>query len=165
MAADFFSRNDPRFGPNMANYFELVRENDLALTHALTNPQVDRSKRDSQLDDPYIALGVVRETADGIIVRGARMLATWMSYDDFEALIDRIFTAPLLGCPIVFGVSDNDRGLWDNSAAAFLGWRPKDNAEIFRAEVDAAMPVPPRDDSRSRYHGGHFIDEPIFAED
>ena len=76
MAAEFFARNDPRFGPNMANYFELVREQDLALTHALTNPQVDRSKRDSELPDPYIALGVVRETSDGIVVRGARMLAT-----------------------------------------------------------------------------------------
>ncbi len=76
MAADFFSKNDPRFGPNMANYFEHVRENDLALTHALTNPQVDRSKRDSEHADPYIALGVVRETSEGIIVRGARMLAT-----------------------------------------------------------------------------------------
>jgi 4-hydroxyphenylacetate 3-monooxygenase len=76
MAADYFAQNDPRFGPNMHNYFEYVRENDLALTHALTNPQVDRSKRDSELADPYIALGVVRETSDGIIVRGARMLAT-----------------------------------------------------------------------------------------
>jgi 4-hydroxyphenylacetate 3-monooxygenase len=76
IAADFFSKNDPRFGPNMANYFEHVREHDLALTHALTNPQVDRSKRDSEHADPYIALGVVRETSDGIVVRGARMLAT-----------------------------------------------------------------------------------------
>jgi 4-hydroxyphenylacetate 3-monooxygenase len=76
MAADYFDQCDPRFGANMANYFELVRENDLALTHALTNPQVDRSKRDSEHADPYIALGVVRETSDGIVVRGARMLAT-----------------------------------------------------------------------------------------
>jgi len=76
MAADYFSGNDPRFGPNMANYFEYVRENDLALTHALTNPQIDRSKRDSEHSDPYIALGVVRETDEGIVVRGARMLAT-----------------------------------------------------------------------------------------
>lgn len=76
MAGDYFAQCDPRFGRNMANYFELVRENDLALTHALTNPQVDRSKRDSEHADPFIALGVVRETSDGIIVRGARMLAT-----------------------------------------------------------------------------------------
>jgi uronate dehydrogenase len=93
-----------------------------------------------------------------------RMLATWMSFDDFEGLIDRVFNAPLLGCPIIFGVSDNDRALWDNSQAAFLGWRPKDNAEIFRAEIDAAMPVPSRNEPASLYHGGHFVDEPIIPE-
>jgi 4-hydroxyphenylacetate 3-monooxygenase len=75
-AGEYFARCRPEFGRNMANYFEHVREHDLALTHALTNPQVDRSKRDSELDDPFTALGVVRETSDGIVVRGARMLAT-----------------------------------------------------------------------------------------
>lgn len=97
--------------------------------------------------------------------RNHRMLATWMSFDDFEALIDRVFTVTLLGCPIIFGASDNDRSLWDNSKAAYLGWRPKDNAETFRAEIDTAMPAPPRDDAASLYHGGHFVREPIFAED
>ena len=76
MAGDYFSQCDPRFGPNALAYFHHVRDHDLALTHALTNPQVDRSKSASELDDPFIALGLVRETADGIIVRGARMLAT-----------------------------------------------------------------------------------------
>ena len=76
MAADYFSQCDPRFGPNALAYFHHVRDHDLTLTHALTNPQVDRSKSVSELDDPFVALGVVRETADGIIVRGARMLAT-----------------------------------------------------------------------------------------
>ena len=76
MAGDYFDRCDPRFGPNMAAYFEHVRENDLTLTHALTSPQVDRSKGLNELDDPFIALGLVRETSEGIVVRGARMLAT-----------------------------------------------------------------------------------------
>lgn len=76
VASDYFATCRPEFGDNIAAYFEHVRENDLALTHALTNPQVDRSKRDSELDDPFTALGVVRETSDGIVVRGARMLAT-----------------------------------------------------------------------------------------
>jgi 4-hydroxyphenylacetate 3-monooxygenase len=76
MAPEYFAQCRPEFGRNIADYFELVRENDLALTHALTNPQVDRSKRDSELDDPFTALGVVREQSDGIVVRGARMLAT-----------------------------------------------------------------------------------------
>ncbi len=75
-AADYFAGCDPRFGENMRRYYEHVRENDLCLTHALTNPQVNRSARADEMDDPYIALGLVRETDEGIIVRGARMMAT-----------------------------------------------------------------------------------------
>ncbi len=76
MAKPYFDAVKAGYGDNMAAYFEYVRENDLALTHALTHPQVDRSKPVSELDDPFTALGVVEERSDGIIVRGARMLAT-----------------------------------------------------------------------------------------
>ena len=75
-AAEYFSENDPRFGENMRRYYEYVRENDLVLTHALTNPQVNRSVSAAGLADPYIALGVVEQNAKGIVVRGARMMAT-----------------------------------------------------------------------------------------
>jgi len=75
-ASEYFSQCDPRFGENIRRYYEYVREGDLCLTHALTNPQVNRSARADQLDDPYIALGLVKETAEGIVVRGARMMAT-----------------------------------------------------------------------------------------
>lgn len=92
-----------------------------------------------------------------------RMLATWMSFEDFESLISRVFTAPLLGCPIIWGVSNNDRAWWDNSASAYLGWRPKDNAEVFRAELDAKMAVPAADAPASLYQGGHFVAEPIHG--
>lgn len=64
------------FAANMRRYFEYVRENDLCLTHALTNPQVNRAKQASELLDPFIALGVVEEREDGVLVRGARMMAT-----------------------------------------------------------------------------------------
>ncbi len=75
-AADYFAQCDPRFADNMRHYYEHVRENDLCLTHALTNPQVNRSVRADELNDPFIALGLVKETDEGIIVRGARMMAT-----------------------------------------------------------------------------------------
>ena len=75
-ASEYFAQNDPRFGENIRNYYEYVRENDLCLTHALTNPQVNRSVRADELPDPFIAMGLVRETDEGIIVRGARMMAT-----------------------------------------------------------------------------------------
>ena len=75
-ASSYFAQCEPRFGENMRNYYEHVREHDLVLTHALTNPQVNRSARADELEDPFIALGLVEETSDGIIVRGARMMAT-----------------------------------------------------------------------------------------
>jgi 4-hydroxyphenylacetate 3-monooxygenase len=75
-AAPYFEQNDPRFGENMRRYYEHARENDLCLTHALTNPQVNRAARADELADPFIALGLVRETDEGIVVRGARMMAT-----------------------------------------------------------------------------------------
>ncbi|TCM53200.1 uronate dehydrogenase [Rhizobium sp. PP-F2F-G48] len=96
--------------------------------------------------------------------RNHRMLATWMSFDDFEALIGRVFHAPMLGCPIIWGVSNNDCSWWDNSAAAYLGWRPKDNAETFRAELDAAIPMPAKDDPAALYQGGPFVAEPIHRD-
>jgi len=88
-AADYFARGDERFGENVRRFFAHVRANDLSLTHALTDPQVNRAVPKSRLPDPYIALGVVRETADGVIVRGARMLATLPLADELL-----IFPAP-----------------------------------------------------------------------
>ena len=75
-AREFFAQNDPRFGDNIAEYHRHVREHDLCMTHALTNPQVNRSAGASGQPDPYIALGVVKQTDRGVVVRGARMLAT-----------------------------------------------------------------------------------------
>ena len=57
-------------------YYECVRDHDLCLTHTLVNPQVDRSKQVTELD-PYIELGVVQETLDSLVVRGARCWRHW----------------------------------------------------------------------------------------
>ena len=85
-----------------------------------------------------------------------RMLATWLSEDDMTALIGRIFTAPRLGYVTVFGASDNEEQWWDNRCAGFLGWRPKDSSEQFRAKIDRTCKKPERDDPVNRYHGGAF---------
>ncbi len=88
--ADYFAQNDPRFGDNVVRYYEYVRDHDLCLTHTLVNPQVDRSKTVTELD-PYIGLGVVDETADGLVVRGARMLATLAPFADELAVFPSTF--------------------------------------------------------------------------
>src|SRR5262244_1664842 len=76
LMADRFARAGARFGENATRYYEHVRERDLFLTHMLINPQIDRAKTSAQQEDPFLHLGRVRETKDGIIVRGAKMLGT-----------------------------------------------------------------------------------------
>lgn len=76
--ADFFGDR----ADLVRSYFEHVRENDLFLTHALADPPVDRSKPAYEQPDPFTYLGVQRETEDGLIVTGAKMLATASPYAD-----------------------------------------------------------------------------------
>ncbi len=74
-AADLGVR-EPRFGDNITRYYELCRENDLCLTHTLIDPQVDRARGPAEQTDPFLTMRPVRETDSGVIVRGAKMLAT-----------------------------------------------------------------------------------------
>lgn len=75
-AADYCGENDPRFAQNLRRYYEHVREHDLCLTHTLINPQANRSTGPGGQADPHLAARLVRETDRGIVIRGARMLAT-----------------------------------------------------------------------------------------
>jgi 4-hydroxyphenylacetate 3-monooxygenase len=75
-ASEYMAANDPRFGENIRRYYEYVREHDLCLTHTLINPQANRSVGPSRQADPHLAAAIARETSDGIVIRGARMLAT-----------------------------------------------------------------------------------------
>jgi 4-hydroxyphenylacetate 3-monooxygenase oxygenase component len=74
--ADFFGQRGPQFAQNVRDYYKFCRDRDLFLTHAIVNPQTDRSKASHQHDDTFAHLGVVEETKEGLIVRGAKMLAT-----------------------------------------------------------------------------------------
>lgn len=94
-----------------------------------------------------------------------RMLSTWLSYDDLISLIGCIFRVPRLGCPIIYGASANDATWWDNQQVAYLGWRPKDNSEQFRARIDAAQSPPPIDDVNAVYQGGAFCGDGIHEAD
>jgi len=75
-AADYCGENDPRFAQNVRAYYEQVREGDLCLTHTLVNPQANRSVGPAAQADPHLAASVVRETDRGVVICGARMLAT-----------------------------------------------------------------------------------------
>lgn len=66
--------HNPRFAENAIRYHRHCQEHDIALTHSIVDPQIDRSSGPSE--DPDLALRVIRETEDGVIVRGAKQLAT-----------------------------------------------------------------------------------------
>jgi len=75
-ADELFARGGKQYADNIIKYYEHVRDNDLFLSHALITPQNDRSRTSSEQADEFLHLGVIKETDSGMIVRGARMLAT-----------------------------------------------------------------------------------------
>ena len=94
-----------------------------------------------------------------------RMLATWLSPDDFVGLIKRVFEAERVGATILYGVSDNAEKWWDNSHASFLGWSPTDSSEPFREMIEREFPIADRDDDAVRYQGGSFAKAGHFEDD
>jgi 4-hydroxyphenylacetate 3-monooxygenase len=75
-AQDWFSQADPRFADNIKNYYEMVREQDLLTTHTLIPPQANRAAGGGQQLGGKLTARVVSEDDNGIVVEGARMLAT-----------------------------------------------------------------------------------------
>lgn len=86
----------------------------------------------------------------------ARSVGTWLSYDDLIHMVERSVDSPVVGFSIVYGISDNDRAVVDNTKARHLGFRPKDNAEQFAREVFAKMPPLDNTDLANLCIGGPF---------
>jgi 4-hydroxyphenylacetate 3-monooxygenase len=80
-AADELGKSEPKFGANVRSYYEHIRENDVVMTHVLVNPQVDRSRAVEE-QDKDLAAKIVKETDAGIVIRGARMVATLGAISD-----------------------------------------------------------------------------------
>ena len=94
-------------------------------------------------------------------VTNSRAVGTWLSDDDMVHLVERALDTPITGYSVVYGVSNNDRSPVDNSGAAHLGYRPKDNAEQFAKKVYAEQgPLDPHDPANT-HHGGPFASVPL----
>ena len=89
-------------------------------------------------------------------VTSERALGTWLSYDDMIQLVMKSIQSPVVGFTIAYGVSNNDRAPVDNANAAFLGYRPKDNAETFAEEILAKSGPADPSDLAQTCHGGAF---------
>lgn len=76
MGLPVFEGYDPARAAALENYYRHARDNDLYLTYVIINPQADRSKNAAEQADPFLTAGVVDRDAEGITIRGAKMLAT-----------------------------------------------------------------------------------------
>jgi len=76
MGLEVFEAYDPKRAGALADYYKYARDNDLYLTYVIINPQADRSKSAAQQQDPFLSAGVVDRDAEGLTIRGAKMLAT-----------------------------------------------------------------------------------------
>ncbi len=76
MGLEVFERHSPERAKALTDYYAHARDEDLFLTYVIINPQADQTKAASEQDDEYLVCGVVDEDAQGITVRGAKMLGT-----------------------------------------------------------------------------------------
>ena len=85
-----------------------------------------------------------------------RMLSTWLSYNDLKSLIKACIDSSNVQHSIIFGVSNNDSILIDNKYANHIGYKPKDNAEKFRKQIEEKTGFVDPQDSLVKTHGGYF---------
>lgn len=75
MGLDVFERYDTKRAKALWDYYEYARDRDLYLTYVIVNPQADRGKDPGQQAEGLVA-SVVDEDAEGITIKGAKMLGT-----------------------------------------------------------------------------------------
>ncbi len=91
--ADMFADGTGEPEARLRRFYRQVVEGDLSLTHALIQPAIDRSIGDLQGQNGELALKVVRRTGDGVVVRGAKVLAT------LGPFADEMFVYPQIPLP------------------------------------------------------------------
>jgi 4-hydroxyphenylacetate 3-monooxygenase len=102
--AAYLGEADPRFAENAIRYYEYVRDNDLSLTHTLITPQANRAVGTARQADPFLAARVKEETSEGLVIRGARMLATLPYADELMVFPSTLLKNQEEDAPYAFGL-------------------------------------------------------------
>ncbi|MFN8061045.1 MAG: 4-hydroxyphenylacetate 3-monooxygenase, oxygenase component [Vicinamibacterales bacterium] len=100
----FLAEGDARFGVNAERYYAYVRDHDLCLTHTLITPQANRGVGTARQADPFLAARVKEESAEGLVIRGCRMLATLPIADELMVFPSTVLRNQDEDGPYAFGV-------------------------------------------------------------
>ncbi|NKX55740.1 4-hydroxyphenylacetate 3-hydroxylase family protein [Arthrobacter mobilis] len=79
---DVFANEKHDFAANISNYYRRILAENLYVSYAIIPPQVSRASTVSGWEGDFLQVGVVRETDEGLIVRGSQMLATGAAIAD-----------------------------------------------------------------------------------
>ena len=91
------------FAANMTSFYNHVRKNDLVLTHTLVNPSMSFQEQAAGRYNDTVALQVIKETDAGVVVNGARLLATLgPSADEIEVFPSTILKPVDENIPFAF---------------------------------------------------------------
>jgi 4-hydroxyphenylacetate 3-monooxygenase oxygenase component len=80
--AEWGAYGNERGAANLVAYQKHLARKDLSLTHTIIQPTIDKSQGDAPAAGNDVALHKVADTAQGIVVRGARILATLAPFAD-----------------------------------------------------------------------------------
>jgi uronate dehydrogenase len=85
-----------------------------------------------------------------------RRLSIWLSPRDLAQLVSIAIDRPGIRFEIVYGVSGNRRGWYDNANAERLGYAPQDDSEGWAEEI-LNNTIPGADPRTEKYQGGTFV--------
>ncbi|PIC79542.1 4-hydroxyphenylacetate 3-monooxygenase, oxygenase component [Sporosarcina sp. P18a] len=109
------------FPEHIQALYERAREEDLSFTHTFITPQVNRSQNAFNTSDEPISAKIVGKTSAGLIIKGAKLLATQGGVTD-EVLV---FSTPsFLGDPdeaFAFSIPSSTEGLRFLCRESFVG--------------------------------------------
>lgn len=117
--AEYLKDKPNCFPQHLLKFYEYARENDLTMTHTFIEPQVNREKFYFEDEDVTIAAKIVDKTSEGLVIKGARLLATQGGITD-ELLV--ISTNGFdEGKGFAFSIPSNTKGLKFLCRQSFVG--------------------------------------------
>ncbi|ARD48094.1 4-hydroxyphenylacetate 3-monooxygenase, oxygenase component [Sporosarcina sp. P33] len=120
-SSPFLLGKDNCFPEHIQALYERARENDLSFTHTFVTPQVNRSMSAFNTSDEPISAKIIGSTSEGLIIKGAKLLATQGGVTD-EVFV---FSTPsFLGDPdeaFAFSIPSDTKGLRFICRESFVG--------------------------------------------
>ena len=110
-AADIFAGENRGFAENMRNLYEKAKNNDLSFTHTFINPQVNRSSSYLENSTKIITAQTIQKNDDGIVVKGARLLATQGGITDELIVFPTFLASYNKDFAYAFSIPSNTPGL------------------------------------------------------